>query len=147
MTLGPSGLSLAATVFGRNPPRDAPSSSLQPPSNLLDRSYLPHHLHCPLPPGPANTRFGALPLICTCYKSFQICRIIPPKCQPWSAPVYLHLAGLLPYLSLGFYSHRDDVAFPPPVGRGPAPRHWEPLDANPAPRLCRLPGRAEASQD
>lgn len=48
-------LSLASTVFGRNRPRDAPSSSLRPPSNLFSSLNLRNQLSHPRPPRPANT--------------------------------------------------------------------------------------------
>ena len=51
---GPADLSLASTVLGRNRPRDAPCSSLRPPSNLFSSGNLRSQpLSCPRSPGPA----------------------------------------------------------------------------------------------
>ena len=53
----PPDLSLGSTVLAWNRPRDAPSCSRHPPSNLFSTHHLWNHLGHPQPPRSANTVF------------------------------------------------------------------------------------------
>ena len=81
---GPLNVSLAATVFGCNTPREAPSSGSRSPCNLLHSSSLLRHLHASCLWDQPTPAFELRPY-CRPATSSQICRTIPPTWRPWPA--------------------------------------------------------------
>ena len=141
--------SLASTVLGWNRPRDAPCSSLQPPSNIFFSGSLQNQsLSCPRSPGPAIS-FLELNSLLPIAMSSQIGQNYSTEVVATVSP--LHCRPCYTYLSLGFYLDRNIVALEG-VGHFFSKLAKEKLEdprafhenAKPAQRPRPLPGGAEA---
>ena len=139
---------LASAALGQNRLRDAPSSSLPPPSSFflastfgISHSAVQDHWDQPTPFFELNSLL-------------LINHELPNPSELFhrgEAAVNIHLRAFYTYLSLGFYFDHDDVTlegvdhFFAQIGQGEVQGHGASLEnARPAEQLCPLSGHAKA---